>query len=69
MGAVGLKSPTKPSLLSSLRKMILPGNADHKEKAWPRDYTFDRRECVPTLSSLPGSEAVDNDELRVRCGA
>ena len=69
LGAVGLKSPTKPSLLSSLRKMILPGNADRKEKAWLRDYTFDRRECAPTLSSVPGSEAVDNDELRVRCGA
>jgi hypothetical protein len=69
LGGLGLKSPPKPSLLSSLGSMIVPGKAKPKQKAWPRDYTFDSGQRAPASTSPPGSEAVDPDELRVRCSA
>lgn len=36
----GKKKPRKPSLLSSLRDLVIPGKAEPKDKDWPRDYKF-----------------------------
>jgi hypothetical protein len=49
--------------MSSLRKFILPGRAEVKEKDWPREYTVDSG--APAITKAQIDDAFEPDELQV----
>ena len=57
-----IKAP-KSSFMSSLRKFILPGRAEVKEKDWPREYTVDSG--APAITKAQIDDAFEPDELQV----